>query len=218
MKQGTPNEFRAAAEQEFKIYGYAARYGVKADIGSFDEVLERGCFDRSLASDENDIKMLLNHDVNTVLGSRRNGTLKLAADDRGLRFECQLNRSSEQHRGVYASVSRGDIAECSFMFTTPRKDDQSFEVQRSGKPLRRVKSMRLYEVSAVAFPAYQGTSVQARTYFDVKARSALATALGRSTILDSKPAPLLVDLDEVRDMVHRWRAEEIGKVIAAESK
>src|SRR5215470_2687154 len=108
-------EFRAASASEFKIYGYAARYSVKADIGDFDETLERGCFDRSLDRDENDIKCLLNHDTNSVLGTRRNGTLKLATDERGLRFECQLNPDSEQHRNTYASVQRGDLNECSFM-------------------------------------------------------------------------------------------------------
>jgi HK97 family phage prohead protease len=209
-------EFGASNEQEYKIYGYAARYGTIADIGDFDETLEPGCFERCVREMQ-DVRCLLNHDTNIVLGRTRNDTLRLKAETHGLYFECQLNPESEQHRNVYASVQRGDLSECSFMFTVPNDNGQSFEMQGNGKPLRRVKDLNLFEVSPVAFPAYKtGTSVQARQFFDADARSALAVAMGRANIVGPTPEPTLANLDEVRDMVYRWRAEDFARIVAAD--
>jgi hypothetical protein len=58
--------------------------------------------------------------------------------------------------------------------------------------------------------------VQARQFFDAEARSALAAAMGRASIVSPTPAPTLVDLDEVRDVVYRWRCADLARIVSAD--
>jgi uncharacterized protein len=213
MKEQRYSEVRAVSDGEFKIEGYAARYGTVAQLGDFDETIMPGAFD---GCEDADVKCLLNHDASVVLGRTTSGTLKLEADSIGLRFECQLNRDSEQHRNVYAAIKRGDINECSFAFTVPAGGQ---ELDRSGDvPLRKLRKVNLLDVSAVTYPAYkEGTHVNARTYFDAEARSALGTVLGKPL----RAPQNLVDLDDVRKRVDLWnrqRAAQFGAIIEADEK
>jgi HK97 family phage prohead protease len=213
------SEVRAVDDSKFQIAGYAAKYGTIAQLGDFDETIEQGAFEDSVRSMA-DVKCLLNHDANVVLGRVGNGTLTLEADSIGLRFVCQLDQQNAQHKNIYASIKRGDISECSFAFTVP-KDGQTFTTS-SGVPLRTLRKVNLLDVSAVTYPAYrEGTSVAARTYFDAEARSALGTALGRPL----KAPAALVDLNVVRRMVGQWqdaenrkRAAQLGQRIATDAQ
>jgi len=143
--------------------------------------------------------MPLNHDPNVILGRTKSGTLKLEADNFGLRFVCQLNKDSAQHRDIYSAIRRGDISEMSFAFTVP-EGGQRFEQRPNAVPLRRLSKVNLNDVSPVVYPAYkEGTSVFARHFFDSEARSALGAALG-------KPIVAPQSIDEAVDMLRlRWR-------------
>jgi phage head maturation protease len=62
-------------------------------------------------------------------------------------------------RTLYSAVNRGDISGMSFMFTV---DKDSWEDLESDSPKRTITSIgKVFEVSAVAFPAYEGTDLQA---------------------------------------------------------
>jgi len=197
------SEVRATDDGKFQIVGYAAKYGTVAHLMDFDETIEQGAFEDSVRSMD-DVKCLLNHDASIVLGRVGNSTLQLEADSIGLRFVCQLNRESEQHKNVYAAIKRGDISECSFAFTVPA-GGQRFENRNGDVPLRTLSKVKLLDVSAVTYPAYtEGTSVVARTYFDAEARSALGTALGRPL----KAPANLMDLNYVRRLVGQWIDED----------
>jgi HK97 family phage prohead protease len=202
LEQRWYREVRAADDSKFQICGYAARYGTVAHLQDFDETIEQGAFDDSVRSMA-DVKMLLNHDANIVLGRVGNGTLTLETDNIGLRFVCQLDPANQQHRNIYASIKRGDMDECSFAFNVP-EGGQTFTA-RSGVPLRTLKKVKLMDCSVVTYPAYtEGTSVVARAYFDAEARSAVCAALGRPL----KAPQNLVDLDQVRKMVAQWTDQE----------
>ena len=63
-------------------------------------------------------------------------------------------------RSLYSAVARGDISGMSFMFTV---DKDTWEGLESEHPTRRVNSIgKVFEVSAVTFPAYEATSISAR--------------------------------------------------------
>jgi hypothetical protein len=155
-----------AATNAFEVAGRAASYNTpSSDLGGFVEKLAPGCFMRSLASGE-DVKCLVNHDSNQVLGRLANKTLTLSDAPDGLHFVCRLNRDSQAHRDLYASVKRGDLSECSFAFIVDGEDGQSFSApDRNGLLTRTIKRAKLLDVSVVASPAYGNgaTSVDART-------------------------------------------------------
>jgi HK97 family phage prohead protease len=174
-------ELRADAGDEMALVGYAALFNNESkDLGGFRETIAPGAFTRSLA-DNADVKCLFNHNPDFVLGRTVSGTLTLKQDDKGLQFRCLLDANNQDHRNLHASVKRGDINECSFAFTIPKGGQQWAEAKDSNGDFyaqRTIITVNLMDVSAVTYPAYDGTSVAARSLFpegDAEIRSAIAS-------------------------------------------
>jgi HK97 family phage prohead protease len=158
--------------------GYAAVFNSPSEPLPFIERIAPGAFRRSL-KDRADIKLLWNHDTGEVLASTRSGTLKLYEDDKGLRVEAEL-ANTQRGRDTAELVRTGRVDSMSFGFTVPPGGDQWSE---DGSE-RTVKSVRLFEVSIVAFPAFSatagGTAVRALDRVAIRAEvdvDALADAL-----------------------------------------
>jgi len=132
--------------------GYAAVFDSPSEPLPFIERIQRGAFRKSLRS-RNDVKFLWNHDSGEILGSTRAKTLNLYEDERGLRVEGTLPNTS-RGRDVAELLKRGDIDSMSFGFSVPSGGD-TWNTDGSERTL---KSVRLHEVSLVAFPAYPGTA------------------------------------------------------------
>ncbi|MBX9634280.1 MAG: HK97 family phage prohead protease, partial [Magnetospirillum sp.] len=114
-----------------------------------------GAFRGALAP-ERDVLALVDHDQTKVLARTRSGTLRLSEDPRGLSFSLDVPDTQAGH-DVLALAGRGDLGGMSFGFTVA-KDGQRWEGRR-----RELRGIILHEISVVsAWPAYQGTSVQAR--------------------------------------------------------
>ena len=133
--------------------GYAAIFDSPSEPLPFIERIKRGAFNRSLTKARNDIKLLWNHDTSAVLGSTRAGTLKLVEDSRGLKVTATLPNTS-LGRDAAVLLKRGDVDSMSFGFSVPSGGDDWNE---DGSE-RVLKSVRLHEVSIVAFPAYTSTA------------------------------------------------------------
>lgn len=150
-------ELRAAGDR--KLSGYAALYSVETTIGSlFREKLAPGAF-RDALTRKDDVRALFNHDANQVLGRTAAGTLRLTEDARGLRYDIDLP-DTQAGRDLWTSVHRGDISQSSFAFSVETEEWPT--VRGSELPLRVVRSLRLFDVSPVTYPAYQETTVSAR--------------------------------------------------------
>lgn len=138
------------------IAGYAAKFNRKSvDLGWFREIVKPGAFSRSLR-EKADVRMLINHDANMILGRTSSGTLSLREDEVGLKFRCELPDTSYA-RDLRESISRGDISQCSFGFVIRKwawteEDDE-------GDTLRELMDVDLFDTSAVTFPAYPDTEV-----------------------------------------------------------
>ncbi len=132
--------------------GYAAVFNSPSEPLPFIERIAPGAFKRSLRA-RNDIKLLWNHDTGAVLGSTRAGTLKLEEDSYGLRVTAVLPETS-LGKDVRTLVQRGDVSAMSFGFSVPANGD-SWNSEGTERTLR---SVRIHEVSIVAFPAYQQTA------------------------------------------------------------
>lgn len=134
------------------ISGYAAVWLKRSvDLGGFVEQVAPGAFTESLKT--SDVRALLNHDVNHVLGRQGAGTLRLAEDETGLRYELDLP-DSPLGLTVARSVERGDVAHSSFQFVSER---EHWGVTPDGTPLRTILRAQILDVSPVAFPAYPDT-------------------------------------------------------------
>jgi hypothetical protein len=161
-------EVRQGEEGEGMTFtGYAAVFNAPSQPLPFTERIAPGAFKRSLKA-RNDIKLLWNHDTGSVLGSTRAGTLKLEEDDYGLRVTAVLPETS-LGKDVRTLIQRGDVSAMSFGFSVPANGD-SWNTDGTERTLR---SVRIHEVSIVAFPAYEQTSGTAmvRSYDKVATRA-----------------------------------------------
>ena len=161
-------EFEIRAENGERgniITGRPIVYNSRTDIGWYDEVIESGALD---GANLTDVRFLVNHDrmMIPLARSRRNNgnsTMQLSVDLMGMvidwiKLDTENNTTS---RALYSAVERGDITGMSFMFSI---DDEEWENLESDHPTRHIKKIgSVVEISAVTFPAYEATEINARS-------------------------------------------------------
>jgi len=156
--QTTEFETREAQGENPVIEGYFVRFDdVFTITESMSESIDRHALDKSLA---NDIRALADHDTSKVLGRTTNNTLKLRLDDVGLFGSVSINPKDTEAMNFYERVKRGDISQCSFGFNI--LDEQPITREDGGTHWL-VREADVHEVSIVCFPAYEMTSIQARS-------------------------------------------------------
>lgn len=171
-------EVRAVTEPETDariVEGYAVRFGEPAvfQIGDaeYREIIDKRALDKT---DMSDVPFKYNHsDSFMIMARTRNKTLQLIRDENGLKIRAQLANTSDG-RDLYELIRRGDVDKMSFAFTV-RSD--SYDKQTRTRTISDID--RLYDVSAVDFPAYDTTSISARSFFELESeneRKALESA------------------------------------------
>lgn len=164
------------------ITGRPIVYNSRTDLGWFDEIIEPGALNNT---DLTDVRFLVNHDTSKIplARSRRNNgnsTMQLTTDNDGLGIRVTLDtENNTEARSLYSAVQRGDISGMSFMFGIR---DEEWEDLDSDHPTRHIKDIStVVEVSAVTFPAYESTEINARSKEALdNARSAVDTARQQS--------------------------------------
>lgn len=161
-------EFEIRAENDEQhgdfISGRAIVYDTPTDIGGyFREIIDRGALDKT---DLKDVRLLVNHNISMIPLARArnnnaNSQMQLSVDDQGMAIRANLDtENNDDSRKLYSAIRRGDISGMSFMFTV---NGDKWEDLDSDYPTRHITSIgKVFEVSAVTFPAYESTSLQAR--------------------------------------------------------
>lgn len=155
-------ECRDAQEDSPRVIsGYAAVFGQWAEIGHWYRYMEQiapGAFE---GCDTSKCVACFNHNTDNILARVTSGTLKLEVDDTGLRFEFEVPNTTVGN-DMYELVKRGDISQCSFAFVV---ESESWEYTEDPELDKRTinKISQLWDVSLVTYPAYEGTSVDARS-------------------------------------------------------
>lgn len=148
---------------ELILEGYAIVWDEKTLIGDeergFTESIDRHSLDKANVKD---VALRYNHyDSFVILARTRNKSLELLPDDKGLFIRAKLQKDVQQHIDAYNMVQSGLVDKMSFAFNVTNQ-----KIDRSGKlPHRTITGIgRLFDVSIVDFPAYDGTSVYARSF------------------------------------------------------
>lgn len=166
-------------EGEKILTGRPVVYNSRTDLGWFDEVIESGALD---GTDLTDVRFLVNHNTQMIPLARSrkntiNSTMHLTPDFEGLSLDwVKLDtENNSDSRSLYSAVSRGDISGMSFMFSI---DSERWEDLESEHPVRFIEKIgSIVEISAVTFPAYPTTEINARCKQALdNARSAVETA------------------------------------------
>ena len=158
-------EVRAEENEEHGHFlsGRPIVFGQRTDIGWYDEIIEQGALD---TTDLKDVRFLVNHNTDMIPLARsrnnnENSTMQMSVDDDGMAIRVDLDtENNADAKSLYSAVSRGDISGMSFKFTV---DKDSWDDVNTEHPTRHIRSIQsVLEVSAVTFPAYSQTSIQAR--------------------------------------------------------
>ena len=204
-------EVRDADGDEMTLEGYAAVFNSETDLGAFREVIRPGAFDDVM---DNDVRALINHDPNLILGRTGNGTLELSTDERGLKYKVKLG-DQQYARDFYESVKRGDISQSSFAFTI---DKQSWNEERTVRSVDKVR--QLLDVSPVTYPAYSAATVQARDQ-QLEIDEVIADAVADTDTENNEPQiPQQMNLNEMKATraKHADRFEELVNVAETENR
>lgn len=183
-------EVRAEQNEEHGHFleGMPIVFGQRADIGWYDEIIDEGALDET---DLRDVRFLVNHNVDMVpLARSRNNnersTMQLSVvPDGGMNIRVDLDtENNADARSLYSAVDRGDLDGMSFMFSV---DKDSWDDIESDHPTRHIRSIsRVFEVSAVTFPAYSQTSIQTRGISEAleSAKKSLESAKAEQRAID----------------------------------
>lgn len=173
-------EIRAEQSEELGniITGRPIVYNSKTNMGCYDEIIAQGALTNT---DLTDVRFLVNHDISRIplARSRRNNgnsTMLLSTDNDGMFIRVTLDtENNSEARALYSAVQRGDISGMSFMFSI---DGEEWTNLESEHPTRTITDIgTVVEVSAVTFPAYDSTEIEARSKAALEsARSAVETA------------------------------------------
>lgn len=156
-------EVRASESGKKILRGYAMKFEQEYDLGPFTESIARGALD---GADLSDVRVLLNHDPNVVLGRTKSGTAKVWVDNVGLGYEVELP-DTQQARDISVSVERRDIDQSSWAFMlahAPGKRGDTWEMRSTGKEHRTVQKARVVlDTSIVTYPANPDTTAAKRS-------------------------------------------------------
>lgn len=153
-----------------RFTGYASVFNSRTSIGNplrwgFYEEVAPGAFAKTIS--EGDARMLIDHDSYYVVSRASADSLDLAEDARGLAVDSALDPALSYVNDLKANVRNKNITGMSFGFQVIKDDWQVVDVETKDgdsvqAELRILREVRLFEVSAVTFPAYEDTETGLR--------------------------------------------------------
>ena len=113
-------------------------------------------------ADISDVIFNYNHG-GRVYARTRNDSLHLEVKEDGLHVTVRLNPEDEGHQQLYRDIKNGLIDKMSYAYTVT---EESYDADTHTRTVLKVK--KLYDVSAVDIPAYDSTSISARSILDLE--------------------------------------------------
>lgn len=167
-----PFEVRAEKEERGNIVeGLAIVYDSPYDNGRWTEYIDKGALDNCNLKD---VRLLINHNTDMIPLARSrnntpNSTMQLIVGEEGMKIKALLDiENNADAKALYSATERGDISGMSFMFVV---GEDKWDGLDTDYPTRHITKIdKVFEVSAVSFPAYESTT------FDVRDAYALENA------------------------------------------
>lgn len=156
--------FEFEQKEDMKVDGQAVTFNNPTVIFEVDgvkyyEIVDARAFDRT---DMSDVVLNVDHQGKPA-AKTKNQTLELRKTESGLFISADLSKNATG-RELYEDISNGFYDKMSFAFTV-RKD----EYDKQTRTRKILEIDKLYDVSAVTVPAYEATSISARSFFEAEA-------------------------------------------------
>lgn len=155
-------EFRASEEPDsYIVEGYATTFDDPYVLWEYDGVEYKEQIDKNafVDADMKDVVFLYNHD-GMVFARTRNKSVELSIDDHGLKVKADLRLTSAA-REMYETIKAGLVDAMSWAFTIR---EEKYDKDKHLRTITKVK--KVYDVSAVSFPANPATEISARSFVD----------------------------------------------------
>lgn len=163
VKRNYVAEFRSE-ETSGIIEGVPIVFDTPTDIGGmFEETIVKGAISKDVIKD---VRFFWNHNIDEKAIARTSipldklGGMELHIEEKGVRMLANPNRKRTDANDLCLAIEDGTINSMSFMFGI---EEERWEDLDTNYPKRFItKISPLVEVSAVNFPAYAATSINAR--------------------------------------------------------
>lgn len=150
-------------DNEMIVEGYAIRFDEPAifKIGDteYREIVKPEALN---GADMTDVPLKFEH--KQVVARTRSKTLELLPDSKGLFIRAKLANTSAG-RDMYELIKRGDMYGMSFAFSV-RSGGDYFDREARTRVITGFK--KIWDVAGVTEPAYDTTSISARSYFELE--------------------------------------------------
>lgn len=158
IERSTAFNLREIENGERRIEGYFVVFDDIYQISPMmSESVDPHALDNAISGD---VRALIDHQTEKVLGRTAAHTLDLKIDSHGLWGSILINPNDQDANNCLARVERGDVNQASFGFDILREDT---EIREDGSIHWTIKEIKLYEVSVCTFPAYESTELKARS-------------------------------------------------------
>lgn len=202
--------FEVRAENNEKhgdfIEGRAIVFDSPTDIGQFNEIIDRNALTET---DLRDVRFLINHNTDMIPLARsrnnnENSTMQLSVGEEGMDIRADLDTlNNADARSLYSATKRGDISGMSFMMTV---EGEKWDWTDEEHPTRTITKIgKVFEVSAVTFPAYESTSLEARS--DEEALESAKSALESAKAEEAAKAERESDIEELDSLLKELEEE-----------
>ena len=163
IKRNYPAEFRAD-ESNGLIEGVPIVFDTPTDIGGmFQETICKGAISKDIIKD---VRFFWNHDLNrmavcrTIIPLEKLGGMELKIENDGVKMLANPNRKRTDANDMCIAIEDGVVNAMSFMFGVADERWEDIDTDYPKRFITRIDP--LIEVSAVNFPAYASTSINAR--------------------------------------------------------
>ena len=201
-------EVRASVDETHghTLTGQPIVYNERTNLGWYDEIIADGAL---AEADLRDVRFLVNHNTDMIplARSRRNNansTMQMVVGEEGMDVRVNLDtENNADARTLYSSIKRGDISGMSFMMAV-RGEEWDFTNEEH--PTRRITDIsKVFEVSAVTFPAYESTTLEARGDEEAleNAKSVLESAKAEAEAKAERDA----DIEELTSLLNELEDE-----------
>ena len=151
------------------VEGYALMFDQPTVIYEMDGIEYKEVIARNALNNTDMTDVIMNYDhEGKVLARTRNKTLELRVDEKGLFIRANLG-GTEEGRELYEEIMGGYVDKMSFAFTAQSSE---YDKQTRTRTITGIK--KIYDVSAVSIPAYDSTTIQARSFFNLEREKELA--------------------------------------------
>lgn len=158
-------ELRAEENEQHghMIEGVPIVFGARTDLGWWDEIIDAHALDNA---DMKDVRFLVNHNTDMIPLARsrnnnENSTMQMQVLESGLHIRVDLDTEhNTEAESLYSAVNRGDVSGMSFMFSVKSDKWDNLDDEHPTRTILEIE--KVYEVSAVTWPAYDQTSINAR--------------------------------------------------------